>query len=167
MSPIRPFLFVATLSAILVILNGCGPSYPQTFPVSGTVRLAGQPVAGAAVVFTPDEGQQATGTTDKSGRFELSTFQLGDGALPGTHRVTVAKTTVDEDGKTVFLVPQKYGNLQTSQLTCDVREEMSPVQFDLVSEGNSEPEPEIKPSLPEETDSREGSQASGEKLGQE
>lgn len=152
---VRRVLFVAMLAAFGVALPGCGPKYPETIPVAGTVTLDGKPVAGAAVVFTPEEGQQATGTTDDSGRFELSTFQLGDGALPGTHRVTVAKTTTDPDDeeKVVFIIPQKYGNLQTSELTCDVHAEMGPVQYDFQSEPIPAPNPE--PSPDEATDSPE------------
>ncbi len=142
---IRLLLLGVTLAVFGSALPGCGSKFPETFPVTGTVTLDGKPVSGAAVVFTPDEGRQATGTTDDAGRFELSTFELGDGALPGKHRVTVAKTTVDfsdeEEEKVVFLIPQKYGNLSTSELTSDVQEEMGPVQFDLISE----PEPEVEP----------------------
>lgn len=147
MLSIRRVPFVAMLAAFGLALPGCGPKYPETFPVSGTVTLDGKPVAGAAVVFTPEEGHQATGTTDDSGRFELSTFQLGDGALPGPHRVTVAKTTTDpdEEEKVVFIIPQKYGNLQTSELTCDVQAEMGPVEYDLQPEPTAEPNPEVTP----------------------
>lgn len=161
MVPIRLFLVTAIVGVLGIGLSGCGPSYPETFPVSGVVRLAGEPVAGAAVVFTPDEGQQATGTTDSSGRFELSTFRLGDGALPGSHRVTVAKTTVDAGGKTVFLVPQKYGNLQTTPLTCDVLEEMEPVQFDLGAEAGQKKEfpSEANPPAAEGAEPSESSEA--------
>jgi Domain of unknown function (DUF6795) len=159
MLSVRRVLFVAMLATFGVALSGCGPKYPETFPVTGTVTLDGKPVAGAAVVFTPEEGQQATGTTDDSGRFELSTFQLADGALPGTHRVTVAKTTTDPDDeeKVVFIIPQKYGNLQTSELTCDVQQEMGPVPFDLQPEPIPEPTPE--PSPGEATDLPESGEA--------
>lgn len=154
---IQPLFRVMSLMAIFAMIPGCGPDYPETIPVSGTVTLDGQPVAGAAVVFTPEEGQKATGTTDASGRFELSSFQLGDGAVPGRHRVTVAKTTVDsgDEEKVVFLIPQEYGNLQTSELVCDVQKEMGPVQFNLETPASPPPEPAQAP-LPEKaTDSPE------------
>ncbi len=144
MLPIRLLLLGVTLAVFGSALPGCGPGYPETFPVSGTVTLDGKPVPGAAVVFTPDQGQQATGTTDDAGRFDLSTYELGDGALPGMHRVTVTKTTVEsseeEDETVVYFVPQKYGRPDTTELTCDVHEEMGPVQFNLISE----PEPEVE-----------------------
>ena len=158
MLPTRRVLFVAALAMVGMALSGCGPSYPETIPVTGSVSLDGKPVAGAAVVFTPEEGHLATGTTDGSGQFELSTFQLGDGALPGKHRVTVAKTTVDPKagGKIVFLIPQEFGNLQTSQLTCDVQKEMGPVQFDL--KPGTEPAPNPPPA--EVTDTPDNGDAS-------
>lgn len=141
---------VAMLAAVLAVVSGCGPKHPETIPVNGSVALDGKPVEGAAVVFTPEEGRMATGTTDASGRFQLSTFQLGDGALPGTHRVTVAKTSVDpaDPEKVVFLVPKKYGNPATSGLSCDVQKEMGPVSFELASEPQPEPKPEPASSEP-------------------
>ncbi len=155
MLPIRRVLPVALLAAVGFALPGCGPTYPETIPVTGTVTLNGRPVGGAAIVFTPEEGEQATGTTDASGRFELSTFQLGDGALPGKHRVTVAKTTVKpgEEERILYLVPLEFGRLQTSELTCDVQKEMEPVAFDLRGESDaaSEVEPAGEVTEPPET----------------
>ncbi len=155
----RPLLCVTVLVAICAMFSGCGPKNPETFPVSGTVTLDSKPVAGAAVVFTPANGQKATGTTDGAGRFELSTFELGDGAVPGEHGVTVVKTTVDPDDqeKVVFLVPMKYGNPQTSELTCDVREEMDPVQFDLPLQPQPDPEQDQPAEVPVPPESEEPS----------
>ena len=163
--PIRLSLFAAIISIFAVSLPGCGPSYPETIPVSGTVTLDGQTIAGAAVVFTPEEGRQATGTTDSSGRFELSTFRLGDGALPGPHRVTVSKTTVGDDGKIVFLIPRVYGNQQTSPLTCDVQKKMAEVRFDLLVESEGNPKP--KASAAGGADAAEDEKSLGAKSGEE
>ena len=147
---LQPILLVVLIPFGLA-MSGCGPDYPETVPVSGTVTLDGQPVAGASVVFTPEAGDLATATTDSSGQFQLSTYRLADGAAPGHYRVTVAKTTVEpgEDEKVLFLVPKKYGNPDTSGLECDVQLEMSPVQLDL----QPEPAP-VEP--PEESAEAEG-----------
>jgi hypothetical protein len=79
---------------------GCGPKLPATVPVSGSVRLSGKPLAEATVVFVADHAGSpggkavATGLTDASGRFTLVTrvglAGLAEGAVPGTHRVTVS-----------------------------------------------------------------------------
>jgi hypothetical protein len=44
------------------------------------------------VTFVPEEGggRPATGLTGSDGVFHLTTFNTGDGALPGSYKVTVA-----------------------------------------------------------------------------
>jgi hypothetical protein len=79
--------------------TGCKPPLPLV-PVTGTVRLGGQPLKDALVVFAPESHDAgtvpvATGRTDAEGRFVLLTnYQprsTGTGAVPGRHRVTVSK----------------------------------------------------------------------------
>ena len=82
----RLFFFAA------VSLAGC--SNATTSPVEGLVTFDGKPLAGAAVVFVPQgAGRDATGQTDAAGRFEMSTFEPGDGVLPGTYKVTITPAT--------------------------------------------------------------------------
>jgi hypothetical protein len=72
---------------------GCGgETGPEVYPVAGTVLYRGEPVEGAVVAFQSENATKlATGTTDPQGRFELSTYEPGDGAVPGKHKVTVTK----------------------------------------------------------------------------
>jgi hypothetical protein len=77
------------LSLVFVgaVLTGCGG--PTLVPVSGTVTLNEQPLAGAYVRFEPVGGGlelASTGVTDGAGRYTLA---CGDkaGAVPGTHRI--------------------------------------------------------------------------------
>lgn len=84
------------LSTMLVgsMLVGCGgQSYPPTSPVSGTVTLDGKPVEGATVTFVPNDSKlrPAAGVTDSSGKYTLTSFRSGDGAMPGEYKVTVSK----------------------------------------------------------------------------
>jgi hypothetical protein len=79
-------LFGAVLAGTLA---GCGQS--ETVPVTGTVLLDGQPAANAEVLFAPTKGRLASGSTDASGRFTLSTSRPNDGAVPGEHKVTVVE----------------------------------------------------------------------------
>jgi hypothetical protein len=61
-------------------------------PVRGQVTLDRKPVAGATVVFLCQGAPRpAVGTTDSSGNFQLTTFEPNDGAVVGTHVVTVKK----------------------------------------------------------------------------
>lgn len=87
----RPVLAALALAAAA----GCGGgiSAPRTAPVTGTVTVKGKAVAGVtvkfharfdmgAVTFTP------SGTTDKDGKFTLTTAAPNDGAPPGEYAVT-------------------------------------------------------------------------------
>jgi hypothetical protein len=79
----------------LAFTTGCGDSIRMA-PVSGAVTVGGQPLPKAGVTFTPIKGgRPAWATTDDQGRFELTTFQAGDGALVGEHIVTVAEPDTD------------------------------------------------------------------------
>jgi len=81
-------------ACILGLASGCsrGRQYPPTHSVSGVVTVDGQPVADAIVSFLSDNGQYpANGSTDASGRYELTSFTRGDGAMEGSFRVTIVK----------------------------------------------------------------------------
>lgn len=81
----------------LVLLGGCsGDEDFRTAEVQGQVLCQGQPVPGAVVLFRPVSesgtavsGKPANGNADESGRFVLSTYEIGDGAVVGKHYVSV------------------------------------------------------------------------------
>lgn len=87
---------LAAVTALLSlgILSGCGGTdRPEVVPVSGTVTFNDEPVAGATVRFLADGAPRpATGVTAEDGTFQLTTYEPNDGAVPGTHRVTVTKS---------------------------------------------------------------------------
>ena len=88
---------VRWLVLLSVVTCGCGGV--KIVPVSGTVTLDGQPLAGAHISFEPVEGtitETSTATTDTDGRYDLECLSSGRmGAVPGTHRVLI--TTVSSD----------------------------------------------------------------------
>ena len=87
------------LAAVLAAgFTGCGSkasSGPEpVYPVTGVITFQGRPVAGADVTFfNAEKNRSAFGKTDAQGKFTLSTFALNDGAVEGSHVVTVAKVT--------------------------------------------------------------------------
>jgi hypothetical protein len=82
--------WLAACGALAAFLGaGCGQS--PTVKVAGTVTIKGQPAENVQVTFLPAEGRPASGVTDTQGRFELSTFQPGDGAMPGEQTVTLGE----------------------------------------------------------------------------
>jgi hypothetical protein len=151
-------IVLLTLLAFGGLIAGCGSNGPETVKVRGIVSLDGKPVEDATVGFTPkDGGRPAMGTTDASGQFTLTTFTPGDGAVVGTHTVTVSKirsSGQQVDASTVpagsnamplsgptapgaikiqWVVPPKYADPKTSGFTVDVKRGMEPVTLDLKS----------------------------------
>jgi hypothetical protein len=141
----------------LVTAGGCGPSGPALGTVSGRVTFDGQPVTIGTVRFWPQSGRPATGELDAEGYYQLKTFVEGDGALVGTHAVTIealevvgAAPQVDslEQEMQVFsdpatarvkaqriqwLVPERYSSPQTSRLTATVESGENSLNFPLLS----------------------------------
>lgn len=134
---------------MMVIASGCGAGSdrPRLAQVSGIVTLDGEPVEGASVNFLPVAGGRlATGTTDATGRYTLTTFDKDDGAAVGEHYIGVVKmggdgvhqlaqaeVPADEKGllpdlsaqgveqpEIEYIVPERYGNPKESQLQLTV-----------------------------------------------
>ena len=88
------------LLSLLVAIAGCSDSGLKEFPVAeaeGVVLCQGKPVPFAKVFFNPKKkadsksaiaGKPGFAFADKDGRFVLSTYGDGDGALIGMHEVT-------------------------------------------------------------------------------
>jgi hypothetical protein len=136
-------LHACTPFAIIVLALGCSSKDPnrlETVPVTGTVTYNGKPVDGAIVTFLArKENIPATGMTDAEGRFSLTTYEDGDGAVIGDHDVSVNKTigsastavSIDEDPEhytpgitpppvVKHLVPERYSQPDTSGLKVTV-----------------------------------------------
>ena len=87
--------------ATFVFAVGCSggaatdPNRPATAAATGTVTYKGAPVEAPTWPLFPQGGQGtgANGRTDATGKFAMTTFDPGDGAVPGTYQVTVSKTT--------------------------------------------------------------------------
>jgi hypothetical protein len=85
--------FWMVLAICATLLAGCsGAKKVVTVPVSGTVKLKGQPLANARVVFhAPGQPRNPAGTTDALGQYKLTTMNPDDGAPVGAYTVTVVK----------------------------------------------------------------------------
>lgn len=144
-------LVAPVLIISIAAMSGCGGSgdRPKTVPVSGAVAYNGKPVENATVSFMMEGAPRvATGVTDKEGKFQLSTFALNDGAVIGTHTITVTKTDpsaaapvkaankagdpsdlasqmqemAEEAGKFKGLLPEKYSTQSSTPLSETVSE---------------------------------------------
>jgi len=106
------FVLLVAWGGVALTLTGCGAKY---VPVEGVVRLDGQPLDGATVVFTSEDGKKTfSGFTDAGGAFSLGGGEK-PGALPGTYKVTVTKKAAlkgDENsgaGSDAYLKQRKGG----------------------------------------------------------
>ena len=119
--------------ALLCGLAGCGgnPSYPETSPTTGLVTFRGQPLTSGTITYAPVNAQEqrpASGQINGQGKFSLSTFRPGDGAMPGEYRIAVVAYAGSADslragGKAnagTTAIPGKYSKPQTSGLTATV-----------------------------------------------
>ena len=135
---------VLLVVSLVLPFGGCGPrqsvnpNWPDRFPVTGTVTYQGKAIEGADVSFiSTTKKATATGKTDSSGRFALTTYIEKDGAVSGSQMVTVRrvdvvdKTPKDVDlsagGKAVppeitWIVPEKFSISGKSGLSADVSE---------------------------------------------
>jgi hypothetical protein len=99
--------YVALVSILALAFSGCGKTRPVK--VAGMVTLDGKPLGGATIVFTPEEGggRQASALSDDDGAFELTTYNTGDGALPGTYKVMVRKDEIHVTATTAAMSPEE------------------------------------------------------------
>lgn len=120
----------AVLFSTVVTLAGCGgakPDYPDTAAVTVTVTQAGQPLEGATVSFiNPGSEYTGSGMSDASGNVVVTSFEQGDGLVPGEYKVTVRKSetisTPDPKDpaapalseKTVWHVAEKYSSVSST-----------------------------------------------------
>lgn len=129
---------------LIVVLAGCsGDDGPETYPVTGTVTRNGEPVEGAIVSFTSSgSALPASGTTDSSGVYQLSTNTSGDGAMAGTYQVTIAKydTNLPESGAATESdledpyditdeYPDGYDEMEESELAASISKNLLPEKY--------------------------------------
>lgn|SRR5262245_1226567 len=159
--PVIRSYHIGVLSAIVLCLGCAGGNDGGTFPVTGKVTLNGTAAEGVAVSFIPDGGgPSAVGVTDASGQYALTTSVNGDGAKPGSYKVTLAKYEGDKaptsesevhadydiadeypagydesaagfDAPAKNLLPDKYADPNASGFTAEVVEGPNTHNFDL------------------------------------
>jgi hypothetical protein len=143
----RICLLLSACLTVLVVLAGCAnePTRdgPELAKVTGTITLDGEPVEGAHIRFSPEAGGPAAfAVSDRRGRYELRTFDPGDGAVPGKYGISATKEVTEAGmefdsqaeleayvkehgerppkGETVSVLPEKYSSPGTSELTAEI-----------------------------------------------
>jgi hypothetical protein len=138
-----------------MVLTGCSGG-PRLGKVSGRVTFNGKPVPTGTIMFYPDAGPAAVGAIGPDGTYTLATIKPGDGAVVGSHRVTIQATTVgpgslvdpksfEEEmqlaqrkdpkakvlvpGKVDWIVQEKYSRPDTTDLTATVLPGTNTIDF--------------------------------------
>ena len=97
----------------------------QVFPAAGQVLWDNKPLAGALVVLHPnnvatDKALPSRAQTNGEGRFELTTYEAGDGAPIGEYTVTVEYYPLQKNGDSFLAganaLPPKYSKPDSSDL---------------------------------------------------
>lgn len=114
-------------------VSGCGGDQVKIAPVSGQVTLNGEPLANAAVLFSPvttgpsvETGPSSGGNTDAKGHYVLSLIvpdKKTKGAVIGQHKVRIYLIQKDDPAndkpKPFTQLPSRY-NARDTELEFDV-----------------------------------------------
>lgn len=121
-------LHAAAVAILLAVASGCGDSDPtriQVYPATGSISFRGQPVPGAVVTLHPREADSQgapvpRANVGRDGKFDVSTYDGGDGAPQGDYVVTIVWfRPVLKDGDLRAgpnVIPRKYARPETSDL---------------------------------------------------
>jgi len=103
-----------------VVLCGCGEGRPERVAVSGRVLIDGRPVEHGFIRLIAPSDRPSVAELGPDGRFELTCFADKDGAVLGTHQVTVTAVEVLGPRSQKWHAPKKYANPSTSELTATI-----------------------------------------------
>ena len=131
----------------LLAVTGCGDGKIGRYPVSGIVKVDGQPAGGVQVMFCPVDGPpelqklRPAAFTKPDGTYQITTIEKGDGAPPGKYKVllgwaaVVNNQTGDEgQGLGNDRLKGRYWNLEKSQFSIEVKPQANEVPpFELKS----------------------------------
>lgn len=164
--PSRMAIWSARLMAAVTLCSilpaGCGPRGPDVQRVEGFVTLDGSPCADAVVGFSPVAGGlPAVGRTGPDGGYRITAVRGGrvhGGTTVGEYLVTIDKMELlppppNPLGKQIdpefrYIVPQAYGEQETSGLKATVRRGLNTgpeFRFDLRSD--FQPPESAKPAM--------------------
>jgi hypothetical protein len=122
---------VLLLGTVALASVGCGDSRPKRVPIAGTVVIDGQPLTGGSIMFIHPSSRPSSGMIDKTGHFNLSCYEIGDGAVVGKHRVQVTACLPINDRSNRWIAPKKYADANSSGLEVEVTEPKNDVKIDL------------------------------------
>ena len=143
LNPILSLLPQLAVGVALSLSVGCGSDdqRPARVPVTGQVVYPnGQPLAGGQVAFRSigmSPRMTARGRFGSDGKFQLQTFEPGDGAIPGEYEVIVVPDIPDDRGtlsereylRALSPIDERYKEFTRSGLRFTVTQDPAQNQF--------------------------------------
>lgn len=118
---------MGSAAALLLLLTGCGESWVEVAPVSGTVKVDGQNPEGARLTFNPvnptsEDVVIPTAGVKADGSFTVTSYQSDDGAPPGEYVITIRWNKYDKEigGAGPNVLPEIYADPKTSPIKVTV-----------------------------------------------
>ena len=132
------------VSGVLICVSGCGSNGNRVpvFEVEGSVVVDGQPAQHAQVYFHPEDKSQKLfphGEVDENGTFQLSTYEMNDGAPVGSYLVTIVWQDPPPPGSSIDAPrgPDKlegmYADKKSSQLRVEIKPQSNQLEPFLLS----------------------------------
>jgi len=126
--------FAALIAVVLTIAPGCD-SRSKRVPVAGQVLIDGEPLAGGHIWIEPAGDRAGGGVIDEQGRFRMTTYDENDGCVLGTHKVAVVSSKQLSPTQVMHLVPLKYRESATSELTVTIDKPTEDLKIELTWSG--------------------------------
>ena len=139
--PVPRYTCIAVLAAALFCV-GCSER-PHIVPVSGQVLIDGKPLSRGFIRFSSGEARPALGRLDKEGRFRLTTYESGDGAIVGSYRIAILTHELVDTG-IKWHAPPKYADYASSGLTAEITEPTDSLVINLFWKGKKSGNPPPK-----------------------
>ena len=143
----RRFFGPGLLAGMVLSLAGCsgGSEVPPLVPVSGTVKINGEPAADVNVTFSPTAGAKTTGasaTTGADGKYQLMHRSGELGVEPGSYGVLFSKYLMPDgspvpagqsptDSGANESIPERFRSPDTPAHTATVPAEGGTFDFEL------------------------------------
>jgi hypothetical protein len=133
----RNLVLVLLSLASIAIAEGCGDGRPERVPIAGQVLIDGRPLAHGSVMFVTDNHRPAGGILDQEGRFQLTCYEAGDGAVRGSHKVKITATEQVGESAVRWHAPKRYADEKTSGIVVVVDEAKDDVVIELTWDGGA------------------------------
>jgi len=118
-----------------VVAIGCGDGRPERLLVSGQVLIDGEPLTHGFVRFVPEKGRVSSGGLDEQGRYTLGCYEVGDGVVPGGHRVEVNGGEPKGPTEILWHAPKKYSRYKMSGIEKQLAEPTDSLLIELTWDG--------------------------------